>query len=260
MSEVRTFPWENGLIEDQVDRPDCVAAAVFSPDRAYRYLLRRTWAPEVESLLFLMHNPSTADALDDDQTIRRCMHYARREGYGGVSVANLCALRATDPKVLPDHPDPVGELNWQMLTVLAMRDPGRMIVAAWGVVHPTLQVVADQVTDLFLERGHNLWRLGEVTVNGFPRHPCRQGNDAPLRVWRTGRAVQHPDPLAVLNETALGPCKAAGMCPRLVTRGTAYCCTPCADGWEATPRYEAEHTEACETRWAERRHLAASHG
>lgn len=261
MSEVRTHTWENGLVEEQADRPGGeLAAAVFSPDRAYRYLLRRTWAPATEAMLFLMLNPSTANALDDDQTIRRCVHYAHRQNFGGVSVANLCALRSTDPRGLLAHPDPIGDLNWQVLTVLAMRDPGRMIVAAWGVVHPTLQVIADQVADLFLERGHNLWRLGEVTVNGFPRHPCRLGNDAPLNVWRTGRPVQHPDPLAVLNETALKPCDAAGMCPRLVTAGVAYCCGACGDGWEATPRYEADHTEACDARWAERRRLVVARG
>lgn len=261
MSEVRTIPWDNGLVEEQADRPDGeLAAAVFSPDRAYRYLLRRTWEPGTESMLFLMLNPSTADAQTDDQTIRRCAHYAHRQGFGGVSVANLCALRSTDPKALIDHPDPIGPLNWQILTTLAMRDPGRKVIAAWGVVHPTLRVVADQVADLFLERGHNLWRLGPLTINGFPRHPARIGNAAPIVIHRTGRTVQHPDPLAPLLEPGLQPCRAAGMCPRLVTAGVVYCCGPCGDGWEADPRHEAEHTETCDARWAERRHLAVSRG
>lgn len=260
MSEVATVPWPNGLIEDQVQRPGDFATAVFSPDRAYRYLLRRTWEPSTEPMLFLMLNPSTANALDDDQTIRRCVHYAHRQNYGGVSVANVCALRSVNPRALLEHDDPVGPLNWQVLTTLAMRDPGRMIVAAWGAVHPLLQVVAEQVADLFLERGHNLWRLGELTINGSPRHPCRLGNDVPLVVHRTGRTVQHPDPLAPLTEASLKPCDAAGMCPRLVSAGVAYCCGPCGDGWEAAPRYEAEHTEACDARWADRAHLAVPRG
>jgi hypothetical protein len=257
MAEVRELAWDNGLVEEQVDRDGVFAAAVFSPDRAYRYLLRRTWQPDTEPMLFLMLNPSTADALTDDQTIRRCVHYARRQGYGGVSVANLCAWRATDPRALVDHPDPVGPLNWQVLTTLAMRDPGRIIVAAWGVVHPSLRIIADQVADLFLERGHNLWRLGALTVNGCPRHPARLGNDVPLVQHRTGRAVQPPDLLAPLTEASLKPCDAGGMCPRLVTFGVKFCCGPCANGWESTPRHEANHTEFCDQRWAERQHLAA---
>ncbi len=53
----------------------------------------------------------------------------------------------------------------------------------------------------------------------------------------------------------LVPCEAAGMCPRLVSKGIKYCCGPCGAGWEATPRFEPDHTGSCDTRWAERQHL-----
>jgi hypothetical protein len=254
MTGVDTITWENGLIEDRT--PSGVASAVFSPDRAYRYLLRRTWQPNTELMLFLMLNPSTADALHDDHTIRRCSFYARRQGYGGMSVANLFGLRATDPRKLLTADDPVGPDNWRVLTTLALRDPGRMIIAAWGDYDRRLGVHADLVTELFVERGHTLHRLGAPTTSGHPRHPARQPNNTPLEVHAAGRPITSRDPLAELTAAALQPCHAEGMCPRLVSRGTQYCCGPCGDGWEANPRYEPHaHTAACDARWAEREGL-----
>lgn len=75
----------------------------------YRYKLWRvTGAPGTSVALFVMLNPSTADATDDDPTIRRCIRFARDWGHARLLVANLYALRATDPRALSRHPDPVG--------------------------------------------------------------------------------------------------------------------------------------------------------
>lgn len=261
LGEVRTIPWENGLEEERVIRAGDVAAAVFSPDRAYRYLLRRTWEPLTESLLFVMLNPSTANALVDDHTIRRCTYYAKRHRYGGMSVVNLFALRATDPRQLLEHPDPAGPDNWRVLTTLAIRDPGRLVVAAWGAYDRRLGMFGDQVALLFTERGHTLHRLGTLTAAGYPRHPARLANDVELEVYRPGRPIVGPDPFAgLIVPDGLQPCHAAGMCPRLVSIGVRYCCGACGDGWEAVPRYEAEHTESCDARWAERQPSAVARG
>ena len=57
--------------------------------------------------LFIMLNPSTADALKLDPTVTRCYNYAGAWGYGHLLVANLFALRSTDPDRLYHHHDPV---------------------------------------------------------------------------------------------------------------------------------------------------------
>jgi hypothetical protein len=49
---------------------------------------------------FIMLNPSTADDVTDDPTIRRCVGFAKRWGYCGLVVTNLFAYRATNPKDL----------------------------------------------------------------------------------------------------------------------------------------------------------------
>jgi hypothetical protein len=56
--------------------------ATISPCGKYRYWLERKWGPGTPQV-FVMLNPSTADASEDDPTIRRCMGFARREGAGG---------------------------------------------------------------------------------------------------------------------------------------------------------------------------------
>jgi hypothetical protein len=86
--------------------------AVFSPDRAYRYLLIRRWALGGPTMTMIMLNPSTADAHADDPTIRRCVSLARREGCAALEVVNLFALRSPYPKALLAAADPAGQAGW----------------------------------------------------------------------------------------------------------------------------------------------------
>ncbi|MES2137565.1 MAG: DUF1643 domain-containing protein [Pseudomonadota bacterium] len=55
---------------------------------------------------FVMLNPSTADAVQDDPTIRRCIGFAKAWGKGGIVVINLFAFRATNPKDMLAAADP----------------------------------------------------------------------------------------------------------------------------------------------------------
>ncbi len=81
--------------------------AVISDCGRYRYRLTRRWG-DGPLLSFIMLNPSTADAEVDDPTIRRCMGFARRDGYGGIVVGNLYAFRTTKPKALFAADNPLG--------------------------------------------------------------------------------------------------------------------------------------------------------
>lgn len=141
---------------------------------AYRYKLTRTWEPDTEPLVFVMLNPSTADASQDDPTIRRCIGFAKRWGFGGIVVVNLYAFRATDPKEMLAAVDPVGPENDR---VLADTADGLTVVAAWGV-NASLERV-DAVRALMPGR---LLALG-VTKDGHPRHPLYVRADARLIDW-----------------------------------------------------------------------------
>jgi hypothetical protein len=95
--------------------------AIVSDCGRFRYHLRREWSAG-STLLFVMLNPSTADADVDDNTIRRCVGFGQAEGFGAVEVVNLFAFRATDPADLRRAGYLVGpdnDFHLQMATALA---------------------------------------------------------------------------------------------------------------------------------------------
>ena len=72
--------------------------ATFSRCGRYRYSLWRRWEEDAPYVLWICLNPSTADAEEDDPTLRRCMGFAQDWGYGASYTANLFAWRATKPQ------------------------------------------------------------------------------------------------------------------------------------------------------------------
>ena len=157
-------------------------AATFSRCGTYRYQLARDvsmvgagWA------LFIMLNPSTADASCDDPTVRRCMGFAQSWGCRGVEVANLFALRATDPRALRHHSDPVGPENDQWIRRIVRRSD--LVVCAWGA-HGAYRDRWYHVNQLLTEEDASPLALG-ITAHGQPRHPLylpRQVRPAPWGV------------------------------------------------------------------------------
>jgi hypothetical protein len=135
----------------------------------YRYHLWRRWQPALGTVLWIMLNPSTADASFDDPTIRRCVGFAAAWGFGGIEVVNLFAFRATHPFVMMSAEDPVGPEN-DAVTLSAVQSADR-IVAAWGS-HGTFRDRGAAVTQLVLGTGKTLECLG-VTGNKQPKHPVR---------------------------------------------------------------------------------------
>lgn len=144
-------------------------SAIISDCGQYRYKLSRCWDDNESQLVFVMLNPSTADAEFDDPTIIRCMGFAKGFGYGGIHVINLFAFRATSPSVLHQVPDPVGHrnnLNWHR--VLQDYDTD-FILCAWGAAKGT----EDRVTHLATLTdwaGVGMMCLG-MNKNGSPKHP-----------------------------------------------------------------------------------------
>lgn len=145
----------------------------------YRYWLTRTWSSD-RRLPFVMLNPSTADASVDDPTIGRCIGFAKREGYGGLLVLNLFALRSADPAALTTRADPVGPQNDAMLSEMFSRAASDDIpvVAAWG----NNGLFADRssaVVELARAAGARLMCLGKTAADQ-PKHPLYVRSDQPL--------------------------------------------------------------------------------
>lgn len=158
------------------------SAAIISPCGAYRYTLHRRipsvlrW---VKPCLFVMLNPSTADATMDDPTIRRCIGFAKREGCTDLTVVNLFALRATDPAALMASSDPVGPDNDCHLREQIDSHSIGIIVAAWGA-NDLAARNRGWLKARLVERGAVC--LG-TTAGGHPRHPLYVKRDQPLIPW-----------------------------------------------------------------------------
>lgn len=148
--------------------------AVISLCGAYRYRLTRTWDESLPSITFLMMNPSTADATEDDATIRKCIGFATRWGYGGIEVVNLFALRSRDPKALLASSDPIGRDNgeWLHLTLCDKKQ----VICAWGC-EDTLKKgnLKRRAMRLLMQLKYDLPTLKVMclgtTKGGTPRHP-----------------------------------------------------------------------------------------
>lgn len=147
----------------------------------YRYWLMRQWGKVSPWMTFVMLNPSTADAIVDDPTIRRCMGFAHREGYGNMYVFNLFAFRATNPDDLEDAGasgiDVVGPSNEALLYDELMGCSNK-VVCAWGA-HPLAVEGGRKFVDMAASNQTPLFCLG-TTKSGAPRHPLYIKGDQPL--------------------------------------------------------------------------------
>ena len=158
--------------------------ATLSPCRKYRYVLWRSWPTLFETedkgyAMFVGLNPSTADETEDDATIRRCNRFAQDWGYSGLCMTNLFAFRATEPKNMLLHPDPVGQDNDKHL--LAMASNAGIIVAAWGTIGDHLGR-AETVKALLPEL-HYL----RLTKDGHPGHPLYISSSTMPEKWNSAK-------------------------------------------------------------------------
>lgn len=144
----------------------------------YRWLLTRKWHSDLKQVLWIMLNPSTADATVDDPTIKKVIRFTQRMGGGAIEVVNLFGLQATDPRDLITHPEPVGYANNAYIAAhLGLADE---VVCAWGNLPkntPELLTQVQLVNGLLVmyksnhaRRKNPIWALG-FNQNGFPTHP-----------------------------------------------------------------------------------------
>ena len=141
-------------------------AAIFSKDRKYRYVLKRIWDDKIKSCLFICLNPSTANEIEDDPTIRRCIGYANSFGYGGMVMVNIFAYRSTNPKKLKKVNNPIGKENNKYIEEMCLK--ADKIILAWGN-NGELNNRGDIVIKELQQR-YKLYCFG-MNKSGQPKHP-----------------------------------------------------------------------------------------
>jgi len=164
-----------------------LSAAHLSEDLMHRWYLERIWnpGPKQRICVFVMLNPSTADASTNDPTIVRCVQFALFWGYDGIRVVNLVSFRATEPEHM---------YAWfiqQPLSVLqthgaaayagcAKKDVAKVVVAH-GKLHYCIRNHATAV--LFeIQKVRNLHSI-KLNKDGSPAHPLYLKGDLTPRLY-----------------------------------------------------------------------------
>lgn len=166
----------------------------------FRYELSRNFGNLLSetSVLFIMLNPSTADASVDDPTIRRCIGYAKEWGHSFLTVVNLFSYRATDPKDLLARlergEDCIGPEGDEAIrnAVEAHSERGDYIIAAWGSMGSEKLIKPRRDAVLRMLPVADVMCL-QVCKTGDPKHPlyCRSSlgptqYEFPRSAWQTG--------------------------------------------------------------------------
>jgi len=159
------------------------SGAILSDCERYRYRLWRRWAPGPR-VIWIMLNPSTADASEDDPTVRRCIGFARSWGFGGIEVLNLFPWRATSPDDLvkaAESYDVVCRRERDRHIAAVLDVSGSAPVAAWGA-HRLAVDESARLVPLVSAMGSRLLCLG-TTKAGAPRHPLYVRGDTRPIEW-----------------------------------------------------------------------------
>ena len=169
-------------------------------DGDYRWELRRQWGPG-PCIFWGMLNPSTADGLGDDPTVRTIIGFSFRWGYGSLIVGNIYPFRSSKTAALRKWRTSAlgtGEINYiardafirnagECATALAECETA---IAAWGAM------AEEDDVDAWLENvgariDHELdWNCLGKTLSGAPKHPLARGthripDDQKPVLWRT---------------------------------------------------------------------------
>lgn len=123
-------------------------------------------------------NPSRADARREDPTVRRCLGFARRDGFGALYVLNIFAWRTPFTRELRAARAPVGRLNDRYIAQAAHQ--ADQVAIAWGAHGEYLERAAEVLK--LLSVGRAVWCLGR-THGGHPRHPLYLKRSTPFEPY-----------------------------------------------------------------------------
>lgn len=102
-------------------------------------------------------------------------------GYGGVKVANIFALRSTDPKALYQHADPIGKDN--DTAILELVAGAGIVICAWGG-HSNLNNRGTKVLELLKSADITPYYLA-LNKDGTPKHPLYIGYELLPSKWKS---------------------------------------------------------------------------
>ena len=161
--------------------------ASFSRCRTFRYTLTRDLGG-ARPLVVIGLNPSTADARQDDPTVRREIAFALRWGFGRLVKLNAYSYRATDPRVMQAAAkrgdDIVGPRNDAAITraLTDARASDGLVLVAWG-----RHARPERVSRLVELLAGTEARCLRTNLDGSPVHPLYQRATTRPKPWPRGK-------------------------------------------------------------------------
>lgn len=148
----------------------------------YRHHLQRTFKEGKGVCIFVMLNPSDADAEMDDPTVAKCSKYCKRWGFRSLVILNLFEFRTSSPKILKKTDDPYGPQRYNnifdMTYTINAQESNVKVVCAWGndgKFKARDEEVLQVITKCFEDIKPQCFKINK---NGTPIHPLYQLDDA----------------------------------------------------------------------------------
>lgn len=157
------------------------ATAITDQSEKYRYSLLREWDDSLPKITFILLNPSIADHLLIDDTLRKCLNYSIENGFGRLEIVNLFAYRAMDSNELKRASEPIGSEN-DTFILKAVSD-AKLIIAGWGGENGTYKHRDKQVLDLLQDYKGKIYCFNGNTGKKPPQYSGRLKNGYVLQLF-----------------------------------------------------------------------------
>jgi hypothetical protein len=138
-------------------------------DGMRRYRLWRIWEPQKPLLLYVLLNPSHADADANDRTVAKLIQFTKNGGYGGFYLGNIHSYITSNPKKLIRHLIPDEKANIGHLK--AMKSKCEKVVFGWGNSGEIPHWIKSMIKQPYC--------FG-TNQNGSPKHPLYLAYNTPL--------------------------------------------------------------------------------
>lgn len=138
----------------------------------YKYWLTKEWDKDLPRVMYIILNPTTADSEIDNQTLKKCIGFAKGWGYGSVEVFNLFSYITKDLNILKNIIEENGEEaaigpendEWIKIAV----EKADLIVLAWGNKGEEFRDRTEKILNIL--KGKKVKCLGK-TAKKQPRNP-----------------------------------------------------------------------------------------
>lgn len=176
-------PSQESLFSMSSPDPVIRGATLDGPGRIYRLTLWREWDRLKPRVLFVGHNPSTADGDVEDPTTRRWQAFARRWGFGAYTAVNLYPFRAADPDECYRWRDGDNGIESEVDVAIAVvknleairlqAADCQKVVVCWGDLPRERVMIGAVLKEIGLSH-RDVYCFG-LTKNGNPKHPMARG-------------------------------------------------------------------------------------